>query len=100
MPLKKMLSTGRANFYALSKITEFETNEGDENYALVDTESDSTIDVKKHIKAYEVARTNALTELFDRREDYLILNEKDKLMKYSPKYNTILNKINETKAPR
>jgi superfamily II DNA or RNA helicase len=53
------------------------------------------IDMKKHIRAYDIARKKALNDLYDGREEYLIQGDKDKLAKYSPKYNLILEKIKQ-----
>ena len=79
----------------LSKFDEMNLQEGDEDYALIDTEDpgEITVDMKKHIKAYEIARSNVLKKLYETGEDYLIMNDPEKLLKYSPKYNEILNKI-------
>ena len=66
IPVSKSLSLEKMGD-VLSKITEFEASEGDEDYA-VDTDLEVDIDIKKHIKAYEAARTKALTDLFDRRK--------------------------------
>jgi len=81
----------------LSKMDAIQADEGSEDYALVDEEpGDITVDMKKHIKAYERAREKALSSLYEKGQEYLLLNNPDQLMKYSPKYNTILNNITKT----
>ena len=47
------------------------------------------------MKKYEEAKEKTLQKLDTEREKYLLLDDKDKLIKYSPKYNSILKKVNE-----
>lgn len=47
-------------------------------------------------KAYELAKRKVLKLLEKQASNLLIKDEPEKLMKYSPKYNAILNKIEET----
>ena len=94
LPVSKTMAMEKVG-EALEQIQELQTDEMDENYAMVDTDSDDKIDMKKHIKAYETARTKALKDLYDQREEYLIINNPEKLDKYAPKYNVIINKINK-----
>ena len=55
-------------------------------------------ELKERIQKYEAAKNRALRELEKASDRYLIMDDPDKLLKYSPKYNTILKKINELEA--
>ena len=59
---------------------------------------DQVIENSEKMKAYEKKRNQALKELERSAPEYLIVDEKDKLMKYSPKYNEIIKKINAMKG--
>ena len=59
---------------------------------------DQVIENSEKTKAYEKKRNQALKELERSAPEYLIVDEKDKLMKYSPKYNEIIKKINAMKG--
>ena len=48
------------------------------------------------MKNYERAILSSLRKLDSKREEFLLEDTDEKLLKYSPKYNAILNKINET----
>lgn len=47
-------------------------------------------------KAYDMAKKKVLRELENSSNELLLRDEPEKLMKYSPKYNLILSKIEET----
>jgi len=49
-------------------------------------------------KAYEKAKAKVLRDLEKSGEQYLMINDNDKLMKYSPKYNEIIKRINSMKG--
>jgi len=51
---------------------------------------------KLRIKEYEKAKNLALKRLDRDKLDYLEMDDEDKLLKYSPKYNIILSRIGET----
>lgn len=59
---------------------------------------DQVIENSEKMKAYEKKRNQALKELERSAPEYLIVDGKDKLMKYSPKYNEIIKKINAMKG--
>ncbi len=48
------------------------------------------------MKKYEVQKAKTLKELDKHREEHLIEGDPEKLMKYSPKYDTIVKSIKET----
>ena len=48
------------------------------------------------VKAYDKAKRMALTKLNKNRDKYLTMDAEGQLMKYSPKYNLILNRLEET----
>ena len=50
---------------------------------------------KQRMKQYEAAKLKTLNTLDRERENFLVADEELKLVKHSPKYNTILNLINE-----
>lgn len=50
---------------------------------------------KLRMKQYEAAKLKTLNTLDREREDFLVADEELKLVKHSPKYNTILNLIKE-----
>ena len=50
------------------------------------------------MKKYEEAKEKTLEKLNLEKDKYLVFDEKDKLLKYSPKYNEILKKVNEVKG--
>ena len=48
---------------------------------------------KEFIKEYERQKNLTLRRLDRRKNDYLVMDEEDKLVKYAPKYNMLLNNI-------
>lgn len=69
-----------------------------EDYYELEDEIDENIADKNRDKIYEKKRLEALEELENNADTYLLLDDKDKLPKYSPKYNLILKKIEEVKG--
>lgn len=51
---------------------------------------------KRQVKAYDEAKIRVLTKFNMERNKYLVANEPEQLMRLSPKYNAIINKINES----
>jgi hypothetical protein len=76
------------------RILDFEATP-DPEYDVEDIEGDVKSDYKNLMKKYEEAKEKTLQKLDTEREKYLLLDDKDKLIKYSPKYNSILKKVNE-----
>ena len=67
--------------------------EGDVEGDLLEDVEDVEVDKATRIKAYEEAKNRTLTMLDDQRSEFLVVNDDEKLLKYSPKYNTIVDKI-------
>ena len=61
-------------------------------------ETKVTSEQKAKMKKYELQKAKTLNELNKNRELYLIKNDPEKLPKYSPKYNTIVNSIMDSKG--
>ena len=76
------------------RIQAFEA-EPDPEYDVDDMQSEIEPGDKKLIKSYEQAKEQTLKKLDDEKSNYLEYNDETKLLKYSPKYNMIFNKINE-----
>ena len=76
------------------RISEFESEPNPE-YDIDDIQSEVEPEQKKIMKSYEQAKEKTLKKLDNEKEKYLEFNQKNKLMKFSPKYNIIVNKINE-----
>ena len=68
-------------------------NMGDDGKIDIDLDEQLSKDKKALIKQYERAKSNTLKKLDKQKHQYLIVNDEDKLLKYSPKYNFIVNKI-------
>ena len=80
-----------------NKIKDFE-NEPDPEYDVDDMQSEVKTEEKKLIKNYEQAKEKTLKKLDSEKGNYLEANIDEKLLKYSPKYNMIVQKINEVKG--
>jgi hypothetical protein len=79
------------------RIIAFEA-EPDPEYDVDDMQGEVKKEDKKLIKTYEQAKEQTLNKLDEERSNYLEVDEELKLLKYSPKYNLIVNKINEIKG--
>lgn len=76
------------------RIVAFEA-EPDPEYDVDDMQAEVKKEDKKLIKNYEQAKESTLNKLDEERANYLEADEELKLLKYSPKYNLIVKKINE-----
>ena len=70
----------------------------DEDNAIDDPLEELAREKKAMLKQYEKAKDKALKDLDKRGEMYLLANDQDKLAKYSPKYNMIVNQILKSKG--
>jgi len=80
-----------------ARIVAFEV-EPDPEYDVEDMQSEVKTQDKKIMKNYEKEKEKTLAKLNEERSNYLEADEKLKLLKYSPKYNLIVKKINEIKG--
>ena len=78
----------------IQRISDFE-NEPDPEYDVDDMQAEVEPGQKKIMKSYEQAKERTLKKLDNERENYLESDQQNKLLKYSPKYNIVFNKINE-----
>jgi len=76
------------------RIQDFEA-EPDPEYDVDDMQGEVKTEDKKLMKNYEQAKEKTLKKLDDEKANYLEANETNKLLKYSPKYNLIVDKIKE-----
>ena len=65
----------------------------DGDMELDDIMDNLNIEKKAMLKQYENSKTKILKELDTQKETYLVVNDEDKLPKYSPKYNLIVDRI-------
>ena len=61
----------------------------------LDEEVDQKREDKARMQAYEVEKAKTLRKLDRAKEQFLVVDEEEKLLKYSPKYNIIVDQINE-----
>ena len=65
----------------------------DDDERVDDPLEDFAREKKAMLKKYEQAKEQTLKKLDKEKHDYLVANDANKLAKYSPKYNLIMNKI-------
>lgn len=57
-----------------------------------------SIELKRRMQKYEQAKDKTLKKLDAEKDEFLVKDDPEKLLKLSPKYNTILSTISETKG--